>query len=121
MKAAGHKCAQQILTECEKILGRKPETVDELIEATNQRRKERLNISSLWEREGNIAHLLLRECGCTLVKARLAKPNPVHCLCSAGLIETYFSSVCRGPVNVEIVRAIGQGDDVCEFHVAFTE
>ncbi len=121
MKAAGQKCAQQILTECENILGKKPETVDELIEATNRRRKETLNIDSLWEREGNSAHLLIRECGCTLVKAGLAKPNPVHCLCSVGLIETYFSSVCHGSVNVEIVRAIGQGDEVCEFHVTFTE
>jgi len=121
MKAAGQKCAKQILIECEEILGKKPETVDELLDATNQRRKQRLNIDSLWERRGNRAHMKVNECGCTLVKAGLAKPNPVHCLCSVGLIESYFSSVCPGPVSVEIVKSIGQGDDKCEFYVNFAE
>ena len=121
MRAAGNECAQQILEECEQILGKKPETVDELLEATNTRRLQQLNLNSLWEREGNKAHLTINECGCTLVKAGLAKPNPVHCLCTVGMFETVFSAVCRGPVSVEVVKTIGDGDDECEFYVHFEE
>ena len=121
MKAAGQKCAQHILNDCTKMLGKKPETVDELLGATNQRRLQIHNLDSLWEKQGNKAYLRINECGCTLVKAGLARPNPVHCLCSKGLMESLFSAVCQGPVSVEVVKAIGFGDDVCEFYVNFTE
>ncbi len=121
MKAAGQKCARQILDDCGEILGKKPETVDELLEATNRRRLQRTNLASLWEKQGNKAYLKIDECACTLVRAGLAKPNPVHCLCSAGMMEDIFSAVCRGPVSVEIVKAVGFGDNVCEFCVDFVE
>ena len=121
MKAAGQKCARQILDDCREILGKKPETVDELLDATNRRRLQIHHLDSLWERQGNKAHLKIDECACTLVKAGLAKPNPVHCLCSVGLMESLFSTVCQGPVSVEVVKAIGFGDDVCEFYVNFVE
>lgn len=121
MKAAGQKCAGQILDDCREILGKKPETIDELLNATNQRRLQIHNLDSLWERQGNKAHLKINECACTFVKAGLAKPNPVHCLCSIGLMESLFSAVCQGPVSVEVVKAIGFGDDVCEFYVNFVE
>jgi predicted hydrocarbon binding protein len=121
MKAAGQKCARQILEDCREILGKKPESVDELLDATNQRRLQIHNLATLWEKQGNRAHLEIDECDCTLVKAGLAKPNPVHCLCSVGLMEGIFSAVCRGAVNVEVVKAIGFGDDRCEFYVNFIE
>jgi predicted hydrocarbon binding protein len=121
MKAAGEECACHILRECEAILGRRPENVDELLDATNERRRSMLKLDSLWEREGDRAHLRIEECGCTLVKAGLAKPSPVHCLCTAGMFESLFSLVCRGKVTVEVVRTIGSGDDTCEFNVYFEE
>ena len=121
MKAAGQKCAQQIIDDCGEILGKKPETVDELLDATNRRRLQIHHLDSLWERQGNKAHLKINECACTLVKAGLARPNPVHCLCSVGLMESIFSAVSQGPVSVEVVKAIGFGDEVCEFYVNFKE
>ena len=121
MRSAGQKCAQQILDDCREILGKKPESVDEILYATNQRRLQIHNLASLWEKQGNTAHLQINECGCTLVKAGLARPNPVHCLCSKGLMESLFSAVCQGVVSVEVVKAIGFGDNVCEFYVNFIE
>jgi predicted hydrocarbon binding protein len=121
MRAAGQKCAIKILDDCREMLGKKPGTVDELLDATNQRRFQIHNLDSLWERRGNKARLQIDDCGCTLVKAGLAGPNPVHCLCSKGLMEKIFSAVCKGPVSVEVVKAIGFGDDVCEFNVSFIE
>jgi len=37
------------------------------------------------------------------------------------MMEDIFSAVCRGPVRVEIVKAVGFGDNVCEFCVDFVE
>ena len=119
MKAAGYACAQQILADCEEILGRKPETIDELLEATNKRRLQRHKLADLWEKEGNRAHLVIRECACTLVKAGLAEPGPTHCLCSRGMWERLFAEVHKGRVTVEMVRTVGFGDDGCEFYVTF--
>jgi len=121
MKAAGRKCAQHILNDCTEILGRRPENVDELLEATNQRRLQIHGLDSLWERRGNRASLRIDECGCTLAKAGLARVSPVHCLCSVGLMEHLFSTVCTGSVNVKVFKAIGFGDEVCKFYVEFEE
>jgi predicted hydrocarbon binding protein len=119
MKATGRECARQILDDCSAILGKRPETVDELMDATNRRRRQRHNLVSIWERQGNTAHLAIEECACTLVRAGLAKPNPIHCLCSVGMMETLFESVCKGPVRVEVVKTVGTGADGCEFYVHF--
>ena len=121
MKAAGKKCSVQILDDCRQILGKNPESVDELLDAMNQRRLQAHNLDSLWEKKGNKAHLIIEECNCILVKAGLAKPNPVHCMCSQGMMESLFSVVYRGQVSVELVKSIGNGHDVCEFHVTFEE
>ena len=121
MKAAGRPCANQILAECTEILGRRPETVDELLDVTNRRRREQLGLEHQWMRDGNSAYLRLDDCNCTLVKAGLGRPNPTHCMCSAGMFETLFSSVCRGSVSVAVLKAIGFGDASCAFLVHFRE
>ena len=50
MKAAGQKCAEAILADCEEILSKKPETVYEPLGANNRRRLQKLNHRkpSLW-------------------------------------------------------------------------
>lgn len=121
MKAAGEKCSVQIFDDCRQIIEKNPESVDELLSAMNQRRSPNHNLTSLWEKRGNTARLILEECNCTLVKAGLAKPNPTHCLCSQGMMESLFSKVHNGTVNVELVQSIGNGHDVCEFIVTFLE
>jgi|GEM_PF-1194847 len=119
LRAAGGRCAEQILAECTEILGHRPQNVSELLDATNERRYRKLGLDALWTLEGSRAHLKIDACGCTLVKAGLAKPNPIHCLCTVGMFETLFSSVSEGPVDVEVIQTIGDGDRACEFYVAF--
>jgi hypothetical protein len=121
MRNAGKKCAVQLLEKIVAHFGRKPQSVDEFIEAINKRRKEVLRASNLWEREGNRAYFRLDKCGCDLVEAGLAEPNPVFCLCSSGMFENLFAPFCRGTVRTEIVKAIGLGDECCEFVVHFDE
>lgn len=119
MRDAGRRCAAQLLEKTVAVYGRIPESVDELIRAINQRRKEELNASNFWTREGDTARFRLDACGCDLVQAGLAVPNPVFCLCSAGMFESLFAPFHDGPVKTEILKAFGFGDDCCEFRVVF--
>ena len=121
MRDAGKQCAAQLLEKTIAHFGRRPESVDELIEAINKRRKGELNASTFWTRLGNTAHFTLDTCGCDMVQAGLAEPHPVFCLCSAGMFESLFTPFCKGPVKTETVKAIGKGDTCCEFIVHFTE
>lgn len=41
---------------------------------------------------------------------RVARPRP----CPAGLMEGIFSEVCRGAVNVEVIKTAGFGDKMCQ-------
>jgi predicted ArsR family transcriptional regulator len=117
MANAGKACAEQLLERIVAHHGRSPESVDELIEAMNRRRVEVLGESTLWRREGDRAILTLACCGCDLVQAGLAEPNPVFCLCSAGMFQQVFALFWPGRVHVEIVKALGRGDSRCEFVV----
>jgi hypothetical protein len=121
MRNAGKHCAAQLLDKIVAHFGRKPQSVDEFIKAINKRRQEVLGASNLWEREGNEAHFRLDKCGCDLVEAGLAEPNPVFCLCSSGMFDNLFAPFCQGTVRTEIVKAIGWGDECCEFVVYFDE
>jgi hypothetical protein len=119
MKNAGKRCADQLLEKIVTHFGRMPESAEELVEAINKRRREVLGATNLWEIEGNKAHFRLDDCGCDLVEAGLAEPNPIFCLCSAGMFENLFAPFCRGAARTEMVKAIGLGDECCEFVVCF--
>jgi hypothetical protein len=119
MREAGKQCAAQLREKIIAHYGRTPQSVDEFIEAMNARRKDELQASNLWERDGNTAHFRLDTCGCDLVQAGLAEPNAIFCLCSAGMFEQLFSSFWQGMVRTEIIKSIGLGDECCEFVVHF--
>ena len=121
MRNAGKRCAAQLLAKIVAHYGREPQSVDELVAAINKRRREVLGSSNLWAREGNRAYFRLDQCGCDLVEAGLAEPSPVFCLCSSGMFENVFAPYCQGTVRTEIVKAIGLGDECCEFVVYFDE
>jgi hypothetical protein len=63
----------------------------------------------------SLAHGIFKECGCPLVRSGMIALHPIQCLCSQGMMEMIFSKVAMRSVKVEIKRAIGRGDDVCEF------
>ncbi len=47
--------------------------------------------------------------------------SPNFCLCSAGMLEGLFMPFCDGYVKTEIIKAIGLGDDYCEFIIHLNE
>jgi predicted hydrocarbon binding protein len=42
---------------------------------------------------------------------------PTFCLCSRGWVKAVFSQALGQEVDVELVHAIGRGDECCEFVV----
>jgi len=116
MKPCGEGCAEDILALCEKILGRKVASIEDLIEGWNIRREQR-GSHGKWEFEPNAIRGIFRECSCPLVSSGLVELHAVQCLCSQGMMETIFSKVAGRPITVEIKETIGRGGKVCHFLV----
>jgi len=116
MKPCGQGCASDILSLCEKFLGKKVDSLEDLITGWNMIRDKR-GLTGRWEFESNAVRGIFKECGCPLVSSGLIELHPVQCYCSQGMMETIFSKVARKPIEVEIKQTIGRGDDVCHFLV----
>lgn len=72
-----------------------------------------------WTREGGVIRSVCDRCGCPLVRAGWVELSPAFCDCSRGWVTEVFEAALGGSVHVELKRAIGRGDPVCEFIVRF--
>lgn len=88
--------------------------VDEFLDTLNQQKD---FWCGRWTRDGDTITSVCAECGCPLVRAGLVKRSPTFCDCSRGWVEVVFEAALARPVDVELKRAIGRGDPVCEFVV----
>lgn len=70
-----------------------------------------------WIKEGNIIYSTCKRCGCPLVKSGIIKLSPTFCYCSCGWVKSIFEDILEEPVRVELKKAIGRGDNVCQFVV----
>ncbi len=118
MKPCGQGCATDILALCEKILGRKVGSLEDLVAGWNTIREER-GLAGKWEFEAGAVKGTFKECGCPLVRSGLVELHPVQCYCSQGMMETIFTAAAGKPASVELRRTIGRGDDVCHFVVTW--
>ncbi len=120
MKSCGQGCASDLLSICEKILGKKVGSLEDLVAGWNMLREQR-GLTGGWKFEPNAVRGKFGECGCPLVRSGLIELHPVQCLCSQGMMETIFSTVARRPVQVELLQTIGRGDEACHFLVKLKE
>lgn len=116
MQPCGQRCAEDIPGLCEKILGRKVESLDDLVAGWNMIREQR-GLTGKWEFEQNAVRGVFKECRCPLVSSGLIELHRTQCYRSQGMMETIFASVPRRPVDVEIRQTIGRGDEACYFLV----
>lgn len=116
MKPCGQGCASDILSLCEKSLGRKVNSLEDLVAGWNMIR-DRRGLTGRWEFERNAVRGIFKECGCPLVRSGLIDLHPVQCFCSQGMMETLFSEAAGRPIDVELKQTIGRGDDVCHIFV----
>ena len=116
MESAGEKCASDLLTLCAGYLGKEIVSVEDLVNGWNNLRRDR-NLTGRWQSEGDTVVAVFRECGCSLVRSGMIELHPNQCYCSQGMMNTIFSTVAGRRIRVELTRAIGRGDEVCEFRV----
>jgi predicted hydrocarbon binding protein len=70
-----------------------------------------------WEWEGDSIHTVCAGCGCPLARDFGLELSPTFCLCSRGWVKATFSEAFDREVDVDLLKAIGQGDERCEFVV----
>lgn len=114
MREAGVACASDLLSQCEKYLKRRIGSVEDLVTGWNMFREER-RLTGKWHIKGHTVMGIFGECGCPLVRYGMIELHPVQCYCSQGMMTSIFSQAANRTVEVKIERAIGRGDDVCEF------
>ena len=87
-------------------------SLSDVVTALNERRIAGGNLRVLDDRiVGTYA-----TCPCP-TRERLVTRYPFFCNCTRGWTAAVFEEVLGHPVDVELVRAIGMGDDHCEFVV----
>ena len=118
MKPAASHCVVDILSLCEKYLGKEIDSVDDLLSGWNMLRKDR-GLNGNWVYEGTLIRGIFSECGCPLVRSGLIELDSVQCFCSQNMMENIFSRTAKRGVNVKIERSIGRGDSVCEFVITY--
>jgi predicted hydrocarbon binding protein len=70
-----------------------------------------------WAQKGSTLQSTCVKCGCPLVRNKLVGFGRTFCYCSRGWVKKIFETLLKKPVNVELEKAIGFGDDVCKFVV----
>ena len=112
MEYCGRACGQSDLEEVRWI---KEEARDEehLLQLIN----ERIKWCGEWVWEDGKIHSLCTECGRPLVVRAYLEKSPTFCLCSRGWVKAVFTEALGEEVGVELVQAIGRGDECCEFLV----
>lgn len=75
--------------------------------------------ANLAVRGGDIVGVYKR-CYCPS-REQLQDKYPLFCFCTRGWAAAIFEEVLGRPVTVDLVRAIGRGDDRCEFVVHCSE
>lgn len=94
-----------------KLIKRKGENLVDILDWMNQ---EDLWCGK-WVKEGNAITSVCEKCGCPFVRAEIIKPSPTFCYCSRGWVKSVFELVLKKPVKVELKKAIGRGDEACQF------
>ena len=84
--------------------------IDGILDLMNQRR---IGGGKLY-REDNVIFGSYEECNCPV---RKKVTSPAFCYCTTGWAKEVFETVLEHPVDVELVEAIGRGDEVCTYRV----
>lgn len=57
-------------------------------------------------------------CHCSLVRNHLNEGiSPTFCNCSAGWYQQYWEGILGKPIQIQILKSLVRGDDVCEFKI----
>jgi len=115
MERCGEACAETgDLRIARKIAG-ETDDIDEIVARAN----DEIALCGEWVREGERITAVCTRCGCPLVRHGVVNLTGTFCLCSRGWVRAIFEALLRRPVEVELEKAIGFGDNVCKYNVRF--
>jgi hypothetical protein len=115
MERSGEACAINGSLPIARWIAEETTDVDEILAKAN----DWIPWCGEWVREGGIISATCHDCGCPLVQSDVVKLTGTFCYCSVGWVRTIFEALLRRPVEVELEKAIGLGDDVCKYNVRF--
>ena len=81
-------------------------------------------LGKMWShlhRTGDDVYVVYEKCYCPLVKDYPGELSSTWCNCSRGWAKELFEAALEGPVDVELLQSIRQGDEVCKLAVHFPE
>ena len=112
LEFCGRACGQPDLEEVRRIREEARDR-DHLLQLIN----ERIKWCGEWELQDGKIHTMCAACGCPLVQEGYLQNSPTFCLCSRGWVKAVFTEALEEVVDVDLVQAIGRGDECCEFMV----
>ena len=112
LERCGRACGQPDLEEV-RTIREEARDREHLLQLIN----ERIPWCGDWELQDGKIHTVCTECGCPLVQEGYVENRPTFCLCSRGWVKAVFTEALGEEVEVELLQAIGRGDECCEFVV----
>jgi predicted hydrocarbon binding protein len=113
MEKSGEECAIAGSYKIAKKISQKTNDIEEIIEKVNYQ----IPWCGKWKLEDNLIKSICNECGCPLIRNKIVNISSTFCYCSLGWIRMIFRTLLNKPVQVEMLKSIGAGDDVCEYVV----
>jgi len=113
MEKSGEECAIAGSYQIAKKISEKTNNIKEIIEKVNSQ----IPWCGKWKLEDITIRSICNECGCSLIRNKIVKLNSIFCHCSLGWIKIIFKTLLNKPVQVEMLKSIGAGDDTCEYIV----
>ncbi len=96
-----------------RAMKKKGQNLEEILEQMNQDEM----WCGEWIKKGDIIYSFCRVCECPFVVSEIIRPSSTFCQCSKGFVKSIFEAIFEKPVQVDLKKAIGQGDNVCHFVV----
>lgn len=114
MEKAGEACAEATGgLEIARRIAEGTTDIGEILERVN----EEIPWCGSWTCRGGTVQSVCAECGCPLVRDKIVELTGTFCYCSRGWVKKIFKTLLKKPVEVELEKSIGLGDNVCKFVV----
>ena len=70
-----------------------------------------------WVKMGDTIQCTCTRCGCPIIQKGVVTRPEIFCYCSRGWVKKIFETLLGKTVSVELEKAIGFGDTVCQYSV----
>ena len=117
MEACGRRCISADTLAKAQRLRREADDLDDLLRRLNEAH---IGGGHLRRQEDAI-YAEYERCYCGSVSGTREAFSATYCACSCGWYRELFETLCNGPVEVQLLSSIIQGDDRCEFVIRISD